>query len=87
MARVIIAAVIITLISAQKASFAAMFCCAAWAAWAPAHAAPRAGTEEALPQPTKTEGQAHEGDVDGVERGVAAHAFAAAHAPRQRKAN
>jgi len=87
MARVIIAAVIITLISAQKASFAAMFCCAAWAAWAGTEAAARAGTAEALPQPTKAKGQTQEGDVDGVERGVAAHAFAAAHAPRQRKAN
>ena len=82
-----IAAVMLTLISAHKASSITMFCCAAWAARAGADAAARAGTAEALPHPTKTEGQTQEGDVDGVERGVAAHAFAAAHAPRQRKAN
>jgi hypothetical protein len=64
-----------------------MTLCAAWAAWAGEEATTRAGTAEVLPQPTKAEGQAQEGDVDGVERGVAAHAFAAAHAPRQRKAN
>ena len=71
------------------ASTEAMSFCAAWAASAGSRteAAARAGTTEVLPQPTKTEGQAHEGDVGGVERGVAAHAFAAAHAPRQLKAN
>ena len=55
--------------------------------WAVHEAAARAGTIEVIPKSTKAEGQAQEGDVDGVERGVAAHAFAAAHAPRQRKAN
>ena len=64
-----------------------MSLCAAWATWAVHEAAARAGTTEVLPKPTKAEGQAQEGDVDGVERGVAAHAFAVVHAPRQRKAN
>jgi hypothetical protein len=82
------AAVILKSISAHKASrvgIVTLF--AAWAARAGEEATKRAGTAEVLPQPTKAEGQAQEGDVDGVERGVAAHAFAAAHAPRQRKAN
>ena len=46
----------------------------------------RARAAELLPQPTKAEGHAQKGDVDGVESGGAAHAFAAAHATRQREA-
>ena len=46
----------------------------------------RARAAEVLPQPTKAEGHAQKGDVDGVESGGAAHAFAAAHATRQREA-
>jgi hypothetical protein len=41
---------------------------------------------ELLPQPTKAECHAQKRDVDGVESGGAAHAFAAAHATRQREA-
>jgi hypothetical protein len=46
----------------------------------------RARAAELLPQPTKAEGHAQKRDVDDVESGGAAHAFAAAHATRQREA-
>ncbi len=75
-ARVMIAAVFfITESSAQKTCRVIMSLCAAWATWSVHEAAARAGTTEVLQKPTKAEGQAKEGDVDGVERGVAAHPF------------
>ena len=38
-----------------------------------------------LPQPTEAEGHAQEGDVNRVEHGISAHAFAPQHAARQRE--
>ena len=58
-----------------------------WATRAAVETKITAGATEVLPKPTKAESHAHEGDVDGVEHGVAAHPFAAAQALRQRQAN
>jgi hypothetical protein len=72
--------------SAHNASITVMIFLAAWAACATGESEARARAAEALPQPTKAERHAQKRDVDGVERGGAAHVFAAAHATRQREA-